>query len=271
MIIRWLYTSIALVSYQHLGHDYQVVIQHTRVLHLFLIPIWTLIIMWLYPSIVLVSNPQMGLARQVLIRKYCTCFLSPFGPLLSGGYTACASIALVSYLHLGHDCQVVIREYCTCFLSTFGPWLSSGYMQVLCLFLIHIWAMVIRWLYVRNALVSKQHLGLDCQVVICQYCPCFLSQFGPWLSGGYTRVLHLFLIPIWAMIIRWLYTCIALVSFQYMSLDYQLVIHEYCPCFLSTFWPWLSGGYTPVLRLFLINIWAMIIRWLYVRIALVSY
>ena len=131
MINRWLYTRFALVSYQHLGHDYQVVIQHTRVLHLFLIPIWTLIIMWLYPSIVLVSNPQMGLAYQVLICKYCACFLSTNGVrwclflmhrcmalLIRCLYV---SIALVSYQHLGHNYQVVIHQYCPCFLSPFGP------------------------------------------------------------------------------------------------------------------------------------------------------
>ena len=147
-----------------------------------------------------------------------------------------------------------IREYCTCFLSTFGPWLSGGYMQELHLFLIPIWAMINRWLYTRFALVSYQHLGHDYQVVICENCTCFLSPFGPWLTGGFTPVLRLFLINIWAMIIRWLYTSIALVSYQHLGHDYQVVIQH-----------------TRVLHLFLINIWAMIIRWLYASIALVSY
>ena len=166
---------------------------------------------------------------------------------------------------------MVIHQYCACFLSTFGPWLSGGYMQELHLFLIPIWAMINRWSYTIFALVSYQHLGHDYQVVICKNCTCFLSPFGPWLTGGFTPVLRLFLINIWAMNIRWLYTSIALVSYQHLGHDYQVVIHEYCTCFLSPFGPWLSGGYPRVLRLFLNHRWAMIIRWLYTSFALVSY
>ena len=48
---------------------------------------------------------------------------------------------------------------------------------------------------------------------------------------------HQLLVPIWALIVRWLSTSIVLVSNPQMGLDCQVVIHEYCTCFLSPFGP----------------------------------
>ena len=119
-----------------------------------------------------------------------------------------ASIALVSYQHLGHDYQVVIHQFCACFLSTNG----------------------VRWLYASIVLISHPQMGLAYQVLICEYCACFLSTNGVrWCLFLMHRCM--------ALLIRCLYVSIALVSYQHLGHDYQVVIHQYCPCFLSPFGP----------------------------------